>query len=117
MPIVHVRGLPRKTSDTERALAEVAVAVAAAAGCEVGQVWTTFQGLDAMTLGSRPVAGDGQILYADLLMQPRGEEIEAATLTALAESAAVAFGVDPDDVWARLTLVTPGTTYAGGGLI
>ena len=50
-------------------------------------------------------------------MQPRGEEIEAATLTALAESAAVAFGVDPDDVWARLTLVTPGTTYAGGGLI
>lgn len=117
MPIVHVRGLSRSSSDAERALIDIATAVASAAGCEVNQVWTTFQGLDAMTLGTSPAQDDGQILYVDLLMQPRGDEIHAATLTALAQAAAVAFEVDPNDVWARLTLVAPGTVYAGGGLI
>lgn len=113
MPVVHVRGISDLTKgEVDAGLRYIAAGVAEALGGDVGDVWCTFSDLEAMTIGDDVPRDDDRILYLDLLLQPRPEA--PAALEAAAKQAATAFGVQPENVWARLTPLEPGTVFAGG---
>lgn len=111
MPVVHVRGTFRHASVGQ--LASVAEAIAAAAGCSSGDVWATYQQLNPVTAGTR----SQNILYVDLLAQPRDGAVLQNALAAAARAASSSFQVPLEDVWAHLTVLEPRQVFAGGGLI
>lgn len=108
MPVVHVRGTLRNASVNQ--LVHIAEAVAAPAGCSLGDVWCTYQQVNPATAGSRT----HDILYVDLLARPREKDALQNALAAAATSASSSFHVPLEDVWARLTVLEPGTVFAGG---
>ncbi len=117
MPIVHVRGTQSRASlATKRSLGHVAAATAEAIGCAVHEVWCTFEGLAATTIGERTPQEDEAILYVDLLLSERPEEVMARALEATARAAAQSFHTKLPNVWARRVRLEPGTVFAGGEL-
>ena len=113
MPVVHVRGISDLTKgEIDAGLRYIAAGVAAALGRDVGDVWCTFSGLETMTVGDDVPRDDDRILYLELLLRLLPEA--ATALEAAANQAATAFGVRPENVWARLTPLEPGTVFAGG---
>lgn len=111
MPVIHVRGgAQTQGSGTDRSLASIATAAAAAAGEPVERVWCTYSRVSKMTVGERP---NGGIVYVDVLMRSRGEDVDRATLEAAGRAASQAFGVPQHDVWARLVILEPHHVFAG----
>lgn len=111
MPIVHVRANAPET--TEDALAAIAETVADAMECPAGDVWCTYQRVDPVTIGTRPA----NVVYVDLLARPRDGDALQNGLAAAARATSTSFGVPLEDVWAHLTVLEPGTVFAGRGLI
>ena len=115
MPIVHVRGTNSRASlATRKAMGHVAAATAGAVDCPVHEVWCTFQGLAATTIGERVPAEDEAILYVDLVLKDRPGEVLAEALEATARAAAESFHTKLENVWARVVRIEPGTVFAGG---
>lgn len=118
MPVIHIRGTQSRASlATRRSLAHIADAVAEAAGTAVSDVWCTFQPLAATTIGDRAPLETEAILYVDVLMGDRGQDVTEAVLEATARAAAHSFHTKLENVWARCTPVAPGTVFAGGGML
>lgn len=109
MPVIHVRGTSIAAERaTTRALASVSNAVAAAIGADVHRVWSTFATLDLSTVGEREQPG---ILYVDVLIKHRGDDVNRAALAAAGRAASKAFGVPQQDVWARLVVLGPNDVF------
>jgi hypothetical protein len=119
MPAIHVRGLAPTggRAQVDRALAAIAVDVAAAIGGEPSGTWCTFTVVDRMSLGTRVVEGDDRIVYLDLWMRSRGEPVDGRALTAACLAVARELEVPPEDVWGTLREVAPGHVFAGGALV
>ena len=113
MPIVHIRALS-PLDGAPAPLASIAEAVAAACDCPPEEVWCTFSPLAAVTIGARPVEQASGIVFVELVMRSRGVEPDAAALEAAARATASSFRIPLEDAWARLSLVEPGTVFAGG---
>ena len=116
MPVIHLRGLAPAggSAPIEAALTGIADAVHGVVGGDPGDTWCTFTAVDAMSIGTRIVTGDGQILYLDCTISPRGAEVESAVLAAACRAAAAGFAVPIADVWGTLRLVDADRTFAGG---
>ena len=109
MPVVHIRGpVSGATADV---LAKVARDVAAAIECPVGDVWCTYHQVTA-TVGTR----SERVLYVDLLARHRDGDALQQGLEAGVRAAAASFHVNLEDVWGHLTVLGPGTVFAGGEL-
>ncbi|HEV2755750.1 MAG TPA: hypothetical protein VG318_08245 [Actinomycetota bacterium] len=118
MPIVHVRGTQSRASRATRAtLGRIATATATAVDCPVHEVWCTFEGLAATSIGERVPEEDEAILYVDLLLAPRPDDVMARALEATARAAAESFHTKVENVWARLVRIEPGTVFAGGAAL
>ncbi|MDQ4024670.1 MAG: hypothetical protein M3217_04135 [Actinomycetota bacterium] len=98
-------------------LGRIATATAAAVDCPVREVWCTFDGLAVTSIGERVPEEDEAILYVDLLLTPRPDDVMARALEATARAAADSFHTKIENVWARLVRVEPGTVFAGGAAL
>ena len=118
MPVIHVRGGAVDRPRATETLTQLARAVAAAAPCDVDDVWCTFTGVDVQTIGVGVRDDDGRIVYVDLWIRPRGDaDAPGRALEAACAAAAAGFAVPLDDVWGTVRLVEPSKVFAGGSLI
>jgi hypothetical protein len=119
MPVLHVRALPPLGGDEQldRALRGIAVDVSAVLGADPRGTWCTFTVLDRQSIGEEVVGPDRQIVYLDLWIRSRGQELEGRALAAACGAAARELGVPLEDVWGTLRHVEPGRVFAGGGPI
>lgn len=120
MPIVIIRSLRGPTTeDPNRLLSAVSARVAEALGTELGDVWTYWQEVRAVMMGTRAASSfEGHAPVVSILARRgRSEDQIAAALSATARAVSAALGVPLDDVWVHWVDVAPGRIFAGGRLL
>jgi phenylpyruvate tautomerase PptA (4-oxalocrotonate tautomerase family) len=118
MPVVHVQAIEGRAPDEiDRALVGIAEEVAAAASCPVQTVWCTFDPLPAVAIGTHKARPGHEVVFVNIEMRSRGAEVAAEVLRRTAAGTAAGFGVDVEDVWVRLSEVTPGSVITGGEIV
>jgi phenylpyruvate tautomerase PptA (4-oxalocrotonate tautomerase family) len=118
MPIVHIRGNPIDDQrQLEGAMASLAESLSTAIDCRPESVWCTFASFTAATVGPAVPRREDRIVYADLLMRPRGSDIAARALEATASTISRSLEVPLENVWVRLSELTPDSIFAGGKLM
>ena len=118
MPVVHIRAIEgRDATAIDGALVAIAEELAEAAACPVQTVWCTFEPLSALTIGTNKAAAGHEIVFVDIEMRSRGEEVAAEVLRRTGARTAERFGVPVEDVWVRLYEVPPGSVMTGGEIV
>ena len=118
MPIVHIKGNPIDDQrQLEGAMVALAASLSTAVGCRPESVWCTFTSFAAATVGPAVPRREDRIVYADLLMRPRGSDTAARALEATASTISRALEIPLENVWVRLSELTSGSIFAGGELM
>jgi phenylpyruvate tautomerase PptA (4-oxalocrotonate tautomerase family) len=118
MPVVHIKGHPIDDQrQIEGAMTSLAESLSTATGCRHENVWCTFTNVTAATVGPTVPRSEDRIVYADLLMRPRGSETAARALEATASTISRSLGVPLENVWVRLAELTSGSVFGGGELM
>ena len=118
MPIVHVKARElRNPQLAEQGLSAIAGAVARAIGSNPDSVWCTFTPVETETIGLKWPEWNDRILYLDLLMKDRGQDVGEQALEAAARAAADAFEVRLENVWSRLIELGSRKVFAGGRFV
>lgn len=118
MPVVHVRANAVDRPSASAALAAITEAVASAVPCAPDAVWCTFTAVETQTIGGAARDDEGRIVYVDVWIRPRADDVSITrALEAACTAAAAGLGVPVDDVWGTLRPVEPLRVFAGGSLI
>jgi hypothetical protein len=107
----------RNKRQLEEAMLALAKSISAATSCRPQDVWCTFTNVTAITVGLKVPEWENRIVYADILMRPRGGDVAAQALEAAASTISEWLGVPLENVWVRLAELPSGSVFAGGRLI
>lgn len=121
MPIVQITALPQPSSvDRARVLERVSLALAAAIGCEAGEVWAVWLPIEA---GSYAVDGHAPVTQPQeshppmarvMAYEGRSAEAIARTVEAVGRTLAGCVGLDPSCVFVSYEELRAGRVFTGG---